>query len=104
MANYKETAVAGSSYTRSCRVIINNQYQSTPYIIYEEERVTILADQVITQPSGSVEDRFTDPATTFPLVDPTTGASLGDATYGQVYVLLHSLYLYLATQRDGAMP
>lgn len=101
MPNYKETTVSGSSYTRAHRVIINNQYQSVPTISFQEEEVLNVNGQVIQQQKESLSENFTNPDTVFPLVDPTTGAPLGDATYGQIYVLLHSLYLHLAARRDA---
>lgn len=103
MPNYKETTVSGNSYTRAHRVIINNKYQATPTISFQEEEVLNVNGQVIQQQKESVNESFTDPSAVFPLVDPTTGASLGDSTYGQVYVLLHSLYLHLAARRDAAL-
>lgn len=101
MANYKESTVSGSVYTRAHRVIIDNRYQGTPSISFQEEEVLNVNGQIIHQQQGSLDENFTDPTTVFPMVDPTTGASLGDATYGQIYVLLHSLYLHLAARRDA---
>lgn len=103
MPNYKETTISGSSYIRAHRVIINNPYQGIPTISFQEEEVLNVNGQVIQQQKESVNESLTDPSASFPLVDPTTGDSLGEATYGQIYVLLHSLYLHLAAKRDAAV-
>lgn len=39
--------------------------------------------------------------TSFPLLDPDTGAQLGTATCAQVYRMLHSLYMHSAAERDA---
>lgn len=99
-ANYRETTVTGISWQRANRVTIDNPLGGIPLIHFVEEEVVALADGHITRPLGAVMERMTDPDAAFPLLIPDTGQVVGEATYGQVYALLHSLYLHLATQRD----
>ena len=42
--------------------------------------------------------------TEFPLLNPVTGEQIGTAKYQDIYVMLHSLYYYLADVRDSYVP
>lgn len=107
MADYKETTVAGSEYTRARQVRIENPRPGTgtPSITFLEERVTTLSDRTIASDVSQITEMFTPEtaATAFPLINPVDGTPLGqDATYQQLYVLLWSAYFYLAGKRDAA--
>ena len=100
MADYKESTISGTSWQRAVRVIVNNTYQGTPSVMFQEELVTNINGVVTIQPVAEVSCVF-DPAATFPAIDPVTGEPVGrDITHGEVYALLNSLYMYLAQQRD----
>ena len=101
--NYKETAVAGTQWQRAVRVVIDNPYRGIPSINFvEETAISLGEDDVITRLTGNLTDIF-DPAKTFPLKDPDTGADLGrEVSYGEIYVILNSLYRKLAADRDTA--
>lgn len=104
MADYKESTVAGTSWIRACRVVIENPYQQAPSVMFVEERAINLGDQIITQLQSNVSCAF-DPAATFPLLDPLTGevsTERPEITHGELYAVLNSLYMHLATQRDAA--
>lgn len=106
MPNYKESAISGTKWTRSCRVSLDNPYQGIPSITFEEEQIVQADGAVIKQPvfltaSNAVRQNFTDPNVTFPLLDPATDQAIGTATHGQVYALLYSLYKALAVARDA---
>ena len=102
MANYRETELTGSKWVRSNRVTCINPYNGTPFISFGEEEITLLSDGRTTNaPLGEIHQDFTDPSVEFPLLNPATGESIGTATYGQVYVILHSLYMALAATRDA---
>jgi len=103
MANYQESDIAGTKYTRAYQVHVQNG-MAAKAITFHEEEVINLADEVIQRKKGSVTAPFTsdNASTEFALVDPTTGADSGQAmSYQDVYVALYSLYLHLAAQRDA---
>ena len=69
-----------------------------------EEDVATLADAVFLTDAGGVAQTFTDDSaeTEFTLVHPLTGDVMGTAQYQQLYLMLHSLYLHVAAERDAA--
>ena len=107
MADYKESTVSGTAWTRAYYVSVNNPLDDTPSITFSEERaVRVETGDPVTQRLGHVIETFTpeNAATLFPIMEPTTGAIISHAQYRQVYNMLHSLYLFLATKRDAATP
>jgi hypothetical protein len=100
---YKEASVSGNTWVRSNRVTIDNPLNGTPTILYGEEIVYEIGDDVIkTQTSGldkqlTVDNAFTE----FQVLNTETNEEIGQvATYYQVRQLLHSLYVHLAKERD----
>lgn len=105
MAEYKETPITGTKRMRSYRVVANNPASGARSIQFDEEYLTTLDDgRFINEPAGSLRRPFDDPAGKFDLVHPETGTKIGSASYLDVYVLLHSLYMHLATERDNTPP
>ena len=103
MADYKETSLTAKRWKRANRVQIENPIGEGKRITFHEEMVTLLSDDTYNnQPAGNTSEVFADPAAAFPLRDPSTGLLIEGrfATYGDVYVLLHSLYMHLAEKRD----
>lgn len=102
MANYREQQLSGSKWVRSNTVNISNPYQGLPVVRFGEEEITELSDgKRVNTPLGDLVEPFSDPTKIFPLVNPLTGEALGvSSSYQDVYVLLHSLYIALAAQRD----
>jgi hypothetical protein len=107
MSNYKESTVAGTAYVRSNSVVIANPVEGVRAISYYEEQVINLeGGERIIRPKGGLQEPFTteNMLSEFPLVNPETGAPVGvTMKYLDVYVALHSLYLYLAQKRDEAI-
>jgi hypothetical protein len=103
MANYQESTVTGTTWKRCNKIEIRNPYQGAKLAIFLEEELTSLANgKIIQEPSTNIQESFSDPAKVVELVDPTTGASLGNTvTYQEIYVILHSLYMQLANERDN---
>lgn len=102
MAEYKEVAVAGRKRMRSHRVVASNPASGVRSIRFDEEWLTELDDgRFINEPAGSITRDFIDPDAVFDVLNPETGEVVGQANYLQVYVLLHSLYMHLALERDG---
>jgi len=103
MANYKEEQLTADKWVRSNRVTITNPYQGVPKITFGEEEITLLSDgRAVNLPLQGLVQGFTDPTTVFPVLNPVTGEDTGTtATYGDLYVMLHSLYISLAKIRDA---
>lgn len=100
MTNYKETTVAGQSWVRSHRVIIDNPLNGVPEINFLEEKV-VDTGTVVKTAISSLQEIMTNPAQTFNLYDANGVKTLNTATYADVYSMLRSLYLTLAAKRDG---
>lgn len=103
MAEYRESPITGRKRMRSYRVTAHNPANGARAIEFAEEWLTELDDgRYINEPAGSIRRDFTDPTAQFALLNPETGEPVGlSATYLQVYVMLHSLYMHLAAQRDA---
>lgn len=103
MPDYKQTTINGTSWQRAWRVECENPLQGQRQITFHEEQVLNAGNQQIRTPVGSLRVQLTadNALTSFPLLDPDTGAQLGTATYAQVYRMLHSLYMHSAAERDA---
>ena len=103
MANYKESSVAGITWQRCHRIDIRNPYEEPKFAVFVEEEVTELENgKVVKSPVGQILADFTDPSTIVNLINPETGDSLNSSvTYQDIYVILYSLYIKLATERDA---
>ena len=103
MANYKETTVAGSSYTRCNQLLISNRLGIAPKIRFDEQVVVSLeSGGSIVTGSGNIEIDF-DANKQIPLLDTTTGEATGQTvSYAMAYTILHSAYIAAALERDAA--
>jgi hypothetical protein len=103
MANYKESNVTGVTWQRCHRIDIRNPYEEPKFAVFLEEEVTELANgKIVKTPVGQILGEFTEPSTVVNLINPETGDPLNSSvTYQDIYVILHSLYIKLATERDG---
>ena len=104
MSNYMQTNVSGTAYVRSSQVIVANPLVGTKAISFMEEQVVNLDGEQIVRQRGGVQEPFTaeNAGEVFQLINPQTGEALGSsASYQELYIMLHSLYLHLATKRDN---
>ena len=103
MADYQETSVSGTSYKRANEVFISNPLTGPKSIRFSEELMVNLGTTTQRVPAGVVEQLLTDAnkLTGVKILDPTTGAELFQLTYEQIYCVLYSLYLKVATDRDA---
>lgn len=103
--NYRETTGEATSWVRAASISIENGYGEVPKAVFHEQEVTTVLGRTVISPVPSLSGLRVafDTKGTFPLVHPETGAALGVASHTDVYVLLHSLYLHLAVQRDEAV-
>lgn len=100
---YKNTTLDGvTTYVKPLQTVTYNVLNAVPTITITEELVTLLpTGGVITQPCSQIQTSFSNPAMTFNLVDPTTGATTGSMTLGSLHIAMYSLYMYLAALRDA---
>jgi hypothetical protein len=96
-------------YVRVSDIMINNPHENSglaPSIRFNEEYAVL-------DPNGEVhpqgysghcikEMAREDAATEFNLLDPNTGTVLGKATFGELQLMLFSLYFHVAEERDNA--
>ena len=102
MSNYRETTADGTAYTRARTVIIHNDLEHKA-IEFQEEDIASIGGKVVRERGEAVVEGFDESnvATTFPILD-ADGIDTGTtASYMEVYGLLHSLYIHLATARDA---
>lgn len=103
MPDYKETSVNGTQWQRCRTVIIDNAYQRTPQITFQEEKLTNVNGELFQQGAGGINVPF-DAAKVITLLDPATGEPTGGTmTFGEMYVAMWSLYMQEALQRDAAV-
>jgi len=102
--SYKGEEITGAKRRRSYRVEAHNPAQGAKSITFFEEDLTELSNGLmINTPAGQIRAQLTDPSIEFEIVNPADDKPMGQyATHGQVYALLHSLYLSLAYARDEA--
>lgn len=101
MANYKETSASGVTWVRCNTVVVQNDYEEAPYVVFSEESVVNLDGVVFKRSTGACRTDF-DPAATISLVDPATNLPTGETiTHADVYRILHSAYIQAAMARDA---
>lgn len=98
MSDYKETTIAGTSWQRCCRVVIENPYGGIPSINFVEEKAINIEGGIITNLCSNLTTSF-DPTATFPAYD-ENGELIREITHAEVYGLLNALYMELARVRD----
>lgn len=102
MANYNETQVTGSEYTRCKQITITNPLGQTPTVRFDEERATVLSSRTLIDQTGVVIEVPFDAAKSIDVLNPTTGLPTGTtATWGDIYALIYSAYIAEATARDS---
>lgn len=104
MANYKESTVTGTQWTRCNTVVINNPIGGVPTVQFLEEVVISTPGGVMSFPSDGL--RLFDavnPSREIALLNPSTGEATGQVvTEGFLYAALFSRYIALAAARDAA--
>lgn len=102
---YNKSESVGTSWLRARRVIFENKYQRHPCVRFTEEEVVNLGDKVTARDNAILEvniENEEDFNSEFSLYHPETGEKLEQtATYGDLNILLYSLYINLAVERDN---
>lgn len=101
-ANYKEVTAEGTIYTRCNAVVVQNDYQEQPYILFHEQRVMTIGGEQVIQNTSSCRTNFV-PEAVVPLIDVATGEMTEETiTQADVYRILYSAYMQAALARDAA--
>ena len=103
MANYNETPVVGSTWTRCSSVYISNTYNVIPTITFGEQQLIVIENQppLVVNTNTSCMAQFVATAD-IQIVDPITGNPTGQTvTQQQLYDILYSLYIATAKERDA---
>lgn len=110
--DYKQNDFSSTAWQRCRSVTISNPHPASghpmnpqpphPIATFEEEQVFALPDgKFVFTSVGSCSKAF-DPAAAFPILDPSTGLPTGQTfTQGVLYVILYSLYMQTAIERDA---
>lgn len=99
MSDYKANQVSG--YQRSGSGTFSNPKGGIPSIVFNEEVLVNVANQVFVRPCGSVSAALEDPAKSLILLNPLDDTVIGQATYQDVFIMLYSLYRQTADERDA---
>ena len=92
MANFRESAVTGTKWSRCRGINIQNSYGQTPSITLQEETL-VLIDGTTQNMSGRNLNVEFNPAAVITLRNPVTDVLTGTTiTQGEVYAILYSLY------------
>lgn len=102
MPNYKETTVNGTAYVRAKELVVRNELNGLRGIGFVEEQVVTVGNEPVARPYKGVFKEFTpgNATTSFPMLDADGNPTGATATFMDVYLLLSSLYYYVAQERD----
>lgn len=99
-ANYRETTTTGTTWTRCTRVVVNNDLNEQPYVLFFEQQVFNVGGSMV-KDLGVLRQNF-DPEAVIPLINPQTGGATGATiTQAEAYAVLYSAYLQAAMARDA---
>lgn len=103
MANYNETPVVGSTWTRCSNIYIANNYGVTPTITFGEQQLIAIENQppLVVNTNTSCMAIFNG-SSDIVILDPATGDPTGQTvTQQELYNILYSLYIATAKARDN---
>ena len=105
MTDYKEQNITGDikSWRRCKKIEVLNPYNAMPSMIFHEEDVSKLPDNrdIKSEVISHILTNFSTPLKEFNLLNPNDNSVIGTAKHQDVYVLLYSLYINLASKRDA---
>jgi hypothetical protein len=110
--DYKQSNETGTSWQRCTSLVVLNPLAgdttllpgqpSIPTIFFSEEKIINLGGEIVKRPTGGCQKVFNS-TDVIPLLNPETNEPLGPtATHQDLYVLLYSLYMQTALERDAA--
>lgn len=105
--NYRQTEVAGESWVRAKRIVIEHPLGGAIRVKFVEEKVVVLGESHLAQDEGILELTIDQEGMhkTIDVIDPITREPLGQqVTFGALYAAIFSAYLQAAEERDGPEP
>lgn len=107
MSNYKQTTVAGESWVRAKRIVIENPLSEDNTVKFIEEKVVVLEDGTVTTPYGVLNISVDNNNMTeeIEILDPISSEPTGTfISYGELHAIIFSTYMKLANERDAQPP
>ena len=113
MTNYKESTLVGSVYTRAKTLTIHNPLtglvndytkalEHKKRVIFAEETIANINNTYVAISESMCHTEF-NPTSIINLRNPETGEPTGNTvSHAELYVILYSLYLQTAEERDAA--
>ena len=106
MANIDEEVIqiTGKKWRRARVVTITNEYGSPPVIAYAEDMITVdgVGTVIKNEGCGSLEIQY-GVNSPFPLIHPTTGATIGEGTDEGLAVYVYSKYVADRTAENARL-
>jgi len=97
---YNGQSVEGQTWQRASKIVFDNSLSGNLSVLFNEERVVKVGDKVATSFVGNLVGNFA-PTGTVPLRNPETNELTGQTvSHADIYILLYSLYMQHAEQRD----
>ena len=106
MANIDEEIIqiTGKKWRRARVVTITNEYGAPPVIVYAEDMITVDGNgaPIKNEGVGSLEVSYGVNGP-FPLINPATGATIGEGTDEQLAVMVYSKYIHDRTTENARL-
>ena len=103
MPEYKEQVVDGVSRCRASSITFSNPINGLPLASFNEEELTTLSNgQILSRPLGQLSACFSE-SESFQLLGQDNSPTGQSMTHGELLLVLRSLYLHHAMQRDGGV-
>jgi len=107
MSNYKQTTVAGESWVRAKRIVIENPLSEDSTVKFIEEKVVVLEDGTVSTPCGalSISVDSNNMTEEVEIIDPISNEPAGTSiSFGEIHAIIFSTYMKLANERDAPPP
>ena len=101
MANYKESELTGTVYTRCNSITIRNPLEGIKQAVFNEEVALVTDTGITTTPVKDCALEFTNDGH-IDLYNPATGEVVGSMPHTEVYKVIYSMYLTAAYNRDNS--
>jgi len=114
MANYKEVTLSGTGFVRSNRIVIDHPLDASVLnrppgvvpltrITFDSELAVPVGEAYVVSPIERYLSAVFEPNGTYPEINPETGEPTGGTcSHAALYVMLHSLFIHVATTQDAA--
>lgn len=104
MSKYQktDTTEVKSEWQRCDGITMTRPLNGAPTVVFSEEKVTQFGDREFREPTGGIGIQVTDMSKKFDIYNPITQEKTGgQMSYQDLYILLYSIYLTKAIERDS---